>query len=44
MGKNRKNKDVVAQGRLFPDIKEVCQMFITFLLVVIGWIAHGDPV
>ena len=38
MGKNRKNKDVVAQGRLFPDIKEVCQMFITFLLVVIGWI------
>ena len=38
MSKNRKNKDVVAQGRLFPDIKEVCQMFITFLLVVIGWI------
>ena len=38
MGKNRKNKDVVAQGRLFPDIKEVCQMFITFLLVVTGWI------
>lgn len=38
MGKNRKNKDVVAQNRLFPNLKEGCQMFITFLLVVIGWI------
>lgn len=38
MGKNRKNKNVVAQNRLFPNLKEGCQMFITFLLVVIGWI------
>lgn len=38
MGKNRKNKDIVARSRLFPNLKEGCQMFITFLLVVIGWI------
>ncbi len=38
MGKNRRNTDVAAQGRLLPTIKEACRMCATFLLVVIGWI------
>lgn len=38
MGKNRKYKDVVARGRLLPNVKEMFQMIGTFLLVVIGWI------
>ncbi len=37
-GKNRKNRDVVAENRLLPNLKECCQMLLTFLLVVIGWI------
>jgi D-alanyl-lipoteichoic acid acyltransferase DltB (MBOAT superfamily) len=38
LGKNRKYTDVVAKGRLLPGLKEACQMLITFLCVVIGWI------
>ena len=38
LGKNRKNMDVVASGKLFPTIKELVQMFVTFVLVVIGWV------
>ena len=38
LGKNRKYKDVVAEGRLLPTIKELGQMLLTFFLVVIGWI------
>lgn len=38
LGKNRKYKDVVADGRLFPSFKELGQMLLTFFLVVIGWI------
>ena len=38
LGKNRKYKDVVADGRLFPTLKELGQMLLTFFLVVIGWI------
>lgn len=38
MGKNRKNKNTVAEGRLLPSLKEASQMFLTFLWVVIGWI------
>jgi D-alanyl-lipoteichoic acid acyltransferase DltB (MBOAT superfamily) len=37
-GKNRKYTDVVAKGRLLPGLKEACQMLITFLFVIIGWI------
>ena len=37
-GKNRKYKDVVAENRVLPSLKECCQMLLTFLLVVIGWI------
>lgn len=35
---NRKNLDVVAQGRWFPSVKELLQIGITFLLTVIAWI------
>lgn len=38
LGKNRKYTKVVAGGQLFPSIKELLQMCITFLLAVIGWI------
>ncbi|KAA6349367.1 Peptidoglycan O-acetyltransferase [termite gut metagenome] len=37
-GKNRKYTDTVAAGRLFPSVKEIVQMLLTFFLVVIGWI------
>lgn len=37
-GKNRKYTKTVAEGRLFPNIKELIQMGMTFLLVVIGWV------
>ena len=38
MGKNRKYRDTVAEGRLLPTFKELGQMLLTFFLVVIGWI------
>ena len=38
MGKNRKYRNTVAEGRLLPSIKEVGQMLLTFFLVTIGWI------
>ena len=38
LGKNRKHTDVVAAGRLLPDLIELGQMLLTFLMVVIGWI------
>lgn len=37
-GKNRKHRDTVAEGRLLPSWREMGQMSLTFLLVVIGWI------
>ncbi|MDR0828528.1 MAG: MBOAT family protein [Prevotellaceae bacterium] len=36
--KNRKYTNTVAENRFLPTIKEVSQMGITFLLVVIGWV------
>ena len=38
LGVNTKYKHVVANGRLFPNIKEFMQLTLTFLLAVIGWI------
>ena len=38
LGINTKSKDIVAQGRLLPSLKEFCQMAVTFALVIIGWI------
>ena len=38
LGKNRKNTDTVADGKLLPSIREIFQMGVTFLLVVISWV------
>lgn len=38
LGKNRKYKEVVASDRLLPNVREIFQILLTFLLVVIGWI------
>jgi D-alanyl-lipoteichoic acid acyltransferase DltB (MBOAT superfamily) len=38
LGKNRKNTNTVAEGKLLPSIKEFFQMLLTFGLVVFGWI------
>lgn len=37
-GRNRRFTGVVAQGRLLPSFKELLQIVVTFLLVVVGWI------
>lgn len=36
--RNRKNTNSVAEGKFFPNVKEVFQMGSTFILVVVGWI------
>ena len=38
MGKNRRYRDTVAEGKWLPSLKEVGQMLLTFILVVFGWI------
>jgi len=38
LGKNKRFSDTVAEGRFLPNIKEVLQMFLTFMLICIGWI------
>ena len=38
LGKNRKHTDIVAAGRVLPNVKETGQMLLTFFLAVIGWI------
>jgi D-alanyl-lipoteichoic acid acyltransferase DltB (MBOAT superfamily) len=38
LGKNRKNRNTVAENRFLPNVKELLQMLLTFGLVVIGWI------
>ena len=38
LGKNRRHRDTVAEGRWFPSLKEVGQILLTFILVVLGWI------
>jgi len=36
--KNRKYTNIVAEGKILPSIKELFQMLVTFLLVVVGWV------
>ena len=36
--KNRKNTDTIAEGKLFPGLRELSEVLITFILVVFGWI------
>ena len=38
MRTNRKYLDVVAQNALLPSVREMGQMMLTFVLVVVGWI------
>ena len=38
LGKNRKYRNVVAEGRTLPSLRELGQMLLTFLLAVMGWI------
>ena len=38
MGKNRKYRDTVAEGRFLPSFKEFGQMLLTFFLATVGWI------
>ena len=38
MGKNRRYRNSVAEGKWLPSLKEFGQMLLTFILVVIGWI------
>ena len=37
-GRNRRNTNTVAEGRLLPTIKEFSQMAFTFFIVVLGWV------
>lgn len=36
--KNKKNTNTVAEGKLFPSLKEAGQMLLCFALVLIGWV------
>ena len=38
LGKNRKYTNTVAEGKILPSLKELFQMFLTFALVVVGWV------
>jgi D-alanyl-lipoteichoic acid acyltransferase DltB (MBOAT superfamily) len=38
LNKNRKYTDTVAAGKFLPSVKEVFQMGMTFLLVLVGWV------
>ena len=38
LGRNRRYRDTVAEGRRLPSLKECAQMLLTFLLATIGWI------
>lgn len=38
LNKNRKNIDIVAKNKSLPNLQEFLGMFLTFFLVVIGWI------
>ncbi len=38
LNKNRNNLEIVAQGKMFPTLKEVFAMGITFSLTVLAWI------
>jgi len=38
LGKNRKYTDAIAQGRWLPNLKELGQIVLTFVLAALGWI------
>ncbi len=38
LGTNRNNLEIIAKGKIFPEIKEIFSMLLTFLLTVLVWI------
>ena len=38
LSKNRTNIDVIAKNKLLPNIKEILQVILTFLLTLIAWV------
>lgn len=42
-GKNRTNMEIVAKGRIFPSIRELFSMLVTFGLTVVAWIFFRSP-
>lgn len=43
LGRNRRYRDTVAEGRLLPNLREALQMLLTFLLATLGWIIFRSP-
>ena len=43
LGRNRRYRDTVAEGRLLPNFREALQMLLTFLLATLGWIIFRSP-
>ena len=43
MGRNRRYRDVVADGRALPTLCEAGRMLMTFLLVTVGWVIFRAP-
>ena len=41
--KNRVNTDTVADGKIFPSIKEFFQILLTFSLTVLAWVFFRSP-
>jgi len=42
-GLNRKNTDIVAQHSIFPSIKEILQIIVTFSATTLAWIFFRSP-
>lgn len=40
---NRKHLEIIAQNRLLPNLKELLQMLITFIIVTFAWIFFRAP-
>jgi len=38
LNKNRSNLDIVAKGKIFPNIKELINIIITFIITILAWI------
>ncbi len=38
VNKNRSNIDIVAKNKIFPSVKEIISMGVTFLLAVLAWV------
>ena len=41
--RNRRYRNTVAEGRRLPNLREVGQMLLTFLLATVGWVIFRSP-